>query len=248
LRSLGVFGRPPAQAGRSQLELLVSVILIVATLLLILNGTNFLQSAERWAGESAKLNLIMVMLNVALIIAGLRRLADIQHDNERRIEAERRAAELASSDVVTRLANRKGLADQGMELRHKLEEAGRWMAVISIQLHRFKAINDRHGYETGDGMLRRIAAAVTEIAPEGAIAARLNGDEFALAFGLDAGDSRFAEQVATDVLRRVTSPFDIGAAEKIGQRPLGQAGVLRRGHGTGADRPCRDRAGYSLCA
>lgn len=210
MRSRGVFGRPPAQAGRSQLELLVSVILIVATLLLILNGTNFLASAERWAGESAKLNLIMVMLNVALIIAGLRRLADIQYDNERRVEAERRAAELASSDVVTRLANRKGLADQGMELRQRLHETGRWMAVISVQLHRFKAINDRHGYETGDGMLRRIAAAITEIAPEGAITARLNGDEFALAFGIEAGVSKFAEQVATDVLRRVTSPFDIG--------------------------------------
>ena len=206
----GVFGQPSGERGRSELELLVSVILVVATLLLILNGTNFLASAQRWAGESAKLNMIMVMLNVALIIAGLRRLTDIQHDNERRVEAERRAAELASSDVVTRLANRKGLADQGMVLRRELEASGQWMALVSIQLHRFKAINDRHGYETGDGMLSQIATAVKEIAPEGAIAARLNGDEFALAFGIDPEDSATVEAVATDVLRRVTSPFDLG--------------------------------------
>lgn len=205
----GVKRAAPGEQGRAQPQLLVSLILVGATLLLILSGTNFLASAGRWAGESAKLNLIMVMLNVALIIAGLRRLADIQHENERRLDAERRAAELASSDVITRLANRKGLADRGHELRNELVERGQWLAVISLQLHRFKAINDRHGHETGDELLRRIAAAVTGIAPEGAIAARINGDEFALAFGIDQGAQAEAEGVAAEVLRRVTAPFDL---------------------------------------
>ena len=211
-RRSGISGSSRQQAterGRSQPQLLISFILVGATLLLILSGTNFLASAGRWAGDSAKINLIMVMLNVALIIAGLRRLADIQHENERRLDAERRAAELASSDVVTRLANRKGLADRGHELRRELIASDRWMAVISLQLHRFKSINDRHGYETGDELLRRIAAAVTEIAPEGTIAARINGDEFALAFAIDAGAERQAEEIAAHVLRRVTAPFDL---------------------------------------
>ncbi len=185
------------------------MILVGATLLLILIGTNFLASAGKWAGESARLNLIMVMLNVALIIVGLRRLADIQHDNERRMDAERRAAELASSDGVTGLANRKGLADRGHELRQELIESGRSMAVISLQLHRFKAINDRHGYEAGDTLLRRIAAAVSEVAPEGAIAARINGDEFALVFAIDSGAVAQAEQAAAGLLQRVTAPFDL---------------------------------------
>ena len=206
----GASRRPAGERVRLQPQLLISVILVGATLLLILSGTNFLASAGKWAGESAKLNLIMVMLNVALIIAGLRRLADIQHENERRLDAERRAAELASSDVVTKLANRKGLADRGHHLREELRSAGRWMAVISLQLHRFKAINDRHGYETGDSLLRRIADAVTQIAPDGAIAARINGDEFALAFAIDAEAVAQAEQTAALVLRRVTAPFDLG--------------------------------------
>ena len=203
--------RPAAEGGHAhpQPQLLVSVILVGATLLLILSGTNFLATTGRWAGESAKLNLIMVMLNVALIIAGLRRLADIQSDNERRADAERRAAELASSDVVTKLANRKGFADRGHDLRRELIDGGRGMAVILLQLHRFKAINERHGYETGDALLRRIAAAVSESAPDGAIAARINGDELALAFGIDPGDSARAEEVAAEVLRRVTAPFDL---------------------------------------
>ena len=205
----GTSRRSAAEGGRSQPQLLISVILVGATLLLILSGTNFLSSAERWAGESAKLNLIMVMLNVALIIAGLRRLADIQHENERRLDAERRAAEIASSDVVTKLANRKGLADRGHDLRGELISDGRWMAVVSLQLHRFKSINDRHGYETGDEMLRRIATAISEITPQETIAARINGDEFALAFAIDRGAEAEADKIAAGVLRRVTAPFDL---------------------------------------
>ena len=102
----GIWGasrRPAGERVRPQPQLLISVILVGATLLLILSGTNFLASAGKWAGESAKINLIMVMLNVALIIAGLRRLADIQHENERRLDAERRAllnATLADRDKI----------------------------------------------------------------------------------------------------------------------------------------------------
>lgn len=205
----GVKRAAPGELSRAQPQLLVSLILVGATLLLILSGTNFLADAERWAGESAKLNLIMVMLNVALIIAGLRRLADIQQENERRVDAERRAAELASSDIVTKLANRKGFADRGHDLRQNLVDRGQWLAIISLQLHRFKAINDRHGHETGDELLRRIAAAVSSVVPEGAIAARINGDEFALAFGIEADITVEAEATAADVLRRVTAPFDV---------------------------------------
>ncbi|WP_118856702.1 putative bifunctional diguanylate cyclase/phosphodiesterase [Sphingomonas mesophila] len=225
--------RKPAER-RAPLELLVSVVVIVATLLLILNGTNFLASAERWAGDSAKLNLIMVMLNVALIIAGLRRLSEIQNDNERRLDAERRAAELASSDIVTRLANRKGLADRGQELRATLIATGQWMAVVSLQLHRFKSINDRHGYETGDALLRLIAAAVREIAPKDAIAARINGDEFALAFAIAPGAAGECEKVAAEVLRRVTAPFDLaGKMLQVGA----YAGIAT---GDAADSPLPD--------
>lgn len=202
--------KPIAERRQSRPELLVSVILVGATMLLILNATNFLSSAGRWAGESAKINLIMVMLNVALIIAGLRRLADIQNENERRLDAERRAAEMASSDMVTRLANRKGLADRGQLLRSELIGCGRWLAVISLQLHRFQSINDRHGYETGDNLLRKIAAAVSDTVPDETICARINGDEFALAFAVDRDAVERADQVATDVLRKVTAPFDVG--------------------------------------
>lgn len=188
---------------------MVSAVLAVAVLILILTGTTLAAELERWVGERVKLLLVLVFLNVALIIAGLRRLADLNHQNERRIEAEQRGAYLASSDAATGLANRKGMADRGQQLLDELTARGGWLAVVSIRLHRFKLINDRHGYDIGDMMLRRIAGAIGKSIPPSAIAGRLNGDEFALAIPIDEEKSGVAEKIATDVLRAITCPFEI---------------------------------------
>lgn len=223
---------------RAQPELVVSVILTVAVLLLILTGTTVAAELERWAGERVKWLLVVVLLNVALIIFGLRRLADLNYENERRLEAEHRAAHLASSDAATGLANRKGMADRGEQLRAELATRGGWLAVVSVRLHRFKAINDRHGYDIGDIMLRRIAGAITGAIPADALAGRLNGDEFAVAIPIEAEQAAAAERIATDVLRCITCPFEIdnrmlqtGAYAGIAAGPAADIGLpdlLRR--------------------
>ncbi len=201
-------GRTRGQSG-AQPELLVSVILIVATLLLILNAVAFFSNAKLTGSMTPEVALIVVVLNVAMIIWGLRRLADLQHESERRADAERRAAHLATTDIVTGLANRKGLADAGQLLRDRLAAEGRHLAIISLQLHRFKAINDRHGYEVGDEFLRRIASAIGRLVPSDALVARLNGDEFAIALPVADFESGEVDNIATTVLRRVAAPFEL---------------------------------------
>jgi diguanylate cyclase (GGDEF)-like protein len=204
----GAAEREPVERGRPQPELLVSVILVVATLLLILNITNMFGGARFEDGMAPRIGLIILVLNVALILVGLRRLADLQHDEERRTDAAQRAAHLASTDLITGLANRKGLADRAGQLYRELAAEDRQLVVVTLQLHRFKTVNDRHGHSFGDRLLAAIGAAVETIAPPGAIVARLNGGEFAIAFASD-GDHKATETVATDILRRVTAPFDI---------------------------------------
>lgn len=192
---------------------LVTVILVAAVLMLIVNGTNFFNRALEQAGsnlgEGVRFTMVILTLNVALILVGWRRLADLQHEQEKRADAERRAAHIASSDVVTGLANRKGLADRGERLRETLVASGGGWGVASIRMHRFKAINDRHGYEAGDSMLRGIAAAIDRVLPDSAIAARLNGDEFAIAFPVNLANRAAAERTATQLLNVITSPFEV---------------------------------------
>src|SRR5207342_3367743 len=155
-------------------------ILIAAVVLLIWNGSEFFQKlsfARNGMGPDLKLALIALTLNVALILFGWRRYVDLVHEAEMRREGEARAALIASTDGMTGLLNRKGFADKGEELRQQTIDEGRQLVIFSLQLNRFKAINDRHGYDVGDAMLRTIAAELEQSAEAGHLVARLAGDE-----------------------------------------------------------------------
>jgi hypothetical protein len=98
--------------------------MVVATLvtgmgMLIWNGSSFvrrLSIAEGQFSLSIKVAAVALCLNVALILFGWRRYADLQHETERRIEDEVRAEIIASTDGMTGLLNRKGLARRARAL------------------------------------------------------------------------------------------------------------------------------------
>ena len=117
---------------------------------------------------------------------------------------------LATTDPITGLANRKGFADGGERLLASARDRGEQLVVFSIQIHRFKLVNDQHGYDTGDQLLKCLAATLIEQLGEGAIIARLSGDEFAAALAIDPADAGRAERLAEAALREITRPFTIG--------------------------------------
>jgi diguanylate cyclase (GGDEF)-like protein len=179
--------------------------------LLIWNGSEFFQQlteARNGLNPGLKIVLIALTLNVALILFGWRRYVDLQHEAEMRQQGEERAALIASTDGMTGLLNRKGFADHGEELRCRAVEDGLELVIFSLQLHRFKAINDRHGYDIGDRMLRMIASSLDQLAGPGDLVARLAGDEFAIALAAPRGDFPEVEQLADRMLRSVTRPME----------------------------------------
>ena len=191
---------------------LTLAILIGAVMLLIWNGTTFfsqMSSAGEDLGREARIAGIALTLNVALILFGWRQYVDLQHEAELRTDGERRAAVLASTDAHTGLLNRKGFADRAQALGQRAGQAGQQLAIVSIQINRFKAVNDRHGYEVGDALLRSIAAAMIEALDPQVEIARLSGDEFAVALALDADQSGEVERAAESVLHAITAAFSI---------------------------------------
>ena len=191
--------------------MLVLGILIAAMVLLIWNGSEFFQQltkARNGLGPDLKIALIALTLNVALILFGWRRYVDLQHESEMRQQGEERAALIASTDGMTSLLNRKGFADRGEELRCRAADEGRQLVIFSLQLHRFKAINDRHGYDVGDRMLRMIASSLDELAGSDHLVARLAGDEFAIALAAPRDELPEAEKLAELMLRAVTRPME----------------------------------------
>lgn len=185
-------------------------ILIAAVLLLIWNGSSFFQQLSVVGadlGREARVASTALTLNVALILFGWRQYVDLLHEAELRADGERRAAILASTDAHSGLLNRKGFADRARALCQRASESGRHLVILSIQINRFKAVNDRHGYEVGDTLLRSIAGAMTGALDEGAEIARLSGDEFAVAWAIDPEQAGIAEQAAQSVLHSITHRF-----------------------------------------
>ena len=186
-------------------DAVVLTVLITAVMLLIWNGSTFFQQL-RIAGDvgpEVRIASTALTLNVALILFGWRRYVDLHHEAELRQEQERHAAVLASTDPVTGLYNRKGFADHVAELCARGSSSGCHLAIISFQVQRFKAINDQHGYDIGDRLLKGISDALADELGPGAVIARLSGDEFAVALELAPADIRRAEQFVRSANARV---------------------------------------------
>jgi diguanylate cyclase (GGDEF)-like protein len=190
-------------------DALVLVVLIVAVMLLIWNGSAFFRhlSIVGDLGSEVRIASTALTLNVALILFGWRRYVDLQHEAELRVEQEHHAVILATTDPVTGLYNRKGFADHVTELCARGQSSGSSLVVISFQVQRFKAVNDQHGYETGDRLLKAIANALLDELGRDAVIGRLSGDEFAVALKCDPSEVHMAERSAEGVLRAVSRPF-----------------------------------------
>jgi diguanylate cyclase (GGDEF)-like protein len=118
---------------------------------------------------------------------------------------------LAFHDSLTGLPNRS-LFDDRLELAlARCRRDGGNLAVLFLDLDRFKRINDTLGHEAGDRLLRAVADRLRDCVREEDTIARVGGDEFVLlAAGVGDADARM---LAEKVLRSITSePFSIPGA------------------------------------
>ena len=110
--------------------------------------------------------------------------------------------DLARTDVVTGLLNRAGLNHELVERLMELPD-GRQLALLWLDLDRFKEINDMLGHAVGDRVLSEVAARLRSQAPENAVIARFGGDEFIIACQVaDRGEcERLANAVSAELAR-----------------------------------------------
>ena len=131
-------------------------------------------------------------------------------DITERKNAEARISFLATRDPLTELPNRvlfKDRLEQGLLAARR---AGQSLALMFIDLDRFKQINDSLGHQVGDMLLKEVAARMLGCIRKGDTLSRLGGDEFVVALeGLQ--QAEVAAQVADKITRSLARPFEIGS-------------------------------------
>ena len=217
---------------KARRDLIVLGVTIAAVMLLIWNGSAFfgrLRLAEQYYGPGLKVAYTALTLNLALILFGWRRYIDLQHEAERRLEGERMAHALATSDTVTGLYNRRGFCGEGMRVAALDAErgGGGWLTLLSVQIDRFRLVNERHGYEVGDAVLEQVASRIAGAAGANTFLARVGGDEFAIGLTRGEDERDGSERCAADVLRSLAQPveacgkiIDLGGFCGMAEAPL----------------------------
>ncbi len=130
-------------------------------------------------------------------------------DISERKQSEARISELATRDPLTNLPNRLLLSDRLARGIANVQREGSSLAVMFIDLDHFKRVNDTHGHEVGDGLLREVARRIGGLLRKGDTLARLGGDEFVVVLeGLKSAED--AGQVAQKIINLVSQPCEVG--------------------------------------
>jgi diguanylate cyclase (GGDEF)-like protein len=118
----------------------------------------------------------------------------------------------AQFDSLTSLLNRASLYDH-IDTWIKAESTrGKPMSVVYLDLDGFKGINDTHGHEAGDKVLRHVAASIRDSVRSTDVVARLGGDEFVVLLP-EVGDLSEVARIADQMARAIAQPLSYGESE-----------------------------------
>nr|WP_300988755.1 GGDEF domain-containing phosphodiesterase [Thiocapsa sp.] len=142
----------------------------------------------------------------------LDRVLIVHQDVTRRKESEERALHLVQHDPLTGLPGRSLLEPMAAQMLAGAGRSGRRLAVLFVDLDRFKAINDTYGHAAGDEVLRQTAQRLCASFRADDLVARLGGDEFVIVLAniRDEDDAATAAGTAVAALAR---PYPVAEQE-----------------------------------
>jgi len=118
----------------------------------------------------------------------------------------------ALHDPLTRLPNRMLLMDRTRQALARLHRGPGVVALLFVDLDRFKAVNDNLGHDVGDDLLIAVSGRLQELMRDSDTVARLGGDEFVI-LAEDIESDGEALALAERVLHAMKEPFAVGSAE-----------------------------------
>lgn len=142
----------------------------------------------------------------------------------------RQLQELATTDPLTQLLNRRGFENEMRKSLSRAERSGEEGILIYIDLDGFKSINDHHGHGAGDEVLQSVARHMSQFIRDTDVLARIGGDEFVLVLtGLPVEIGRQRAVHLEQILNSITVEWDgllISVAASVGAQVYGTGDTL----------------------
>jgi diguanylate cyclase (GGDEF)-like protein len=170
------------------------------------------QSIER-AFEVGASDFIPKPIHLSVVNQRVRRIIDATR-------AERHVQHLAYNDALTGLPNRLLFMEQLNQAIERTAEHSGMLAVLFLDLDRFKFINDTLGHEVGDKLLAAMAQRLKGCVRADDCVARLGGDEFTVLLD-ELPNAAVAASVAQNICRTVSSPMVIDGQEIVVTASIG---------------------------
>ena len=176
--------------------------------------------------------LLGVVLTLLLAAGGIlfarRTLLRLQSAEAQQRTAEQRLAQLAHFDALTGLANRSLFQDRLAQAIARAHRSERRIALLFLDLDRFKEINDSLGHEAGDRVLQEAGARLRRNLREGDSVARLGGDEFTVILE-DVESTEQVRGVAQKLLHAFAEPMAFAGRDLFVTLSIGVALYPRDG-------------------
>ena len=141
-------------------------------------------------------------------------------DLSQRRQTEERLRYLSHYDELTGLANRSLFRERLHEVAERARQDDLRLALLHVDLDRFKLLNDSLGHEVADQLLRQMARRLIQAAPEAHTVARLAGDEFTILLD-DYGSLSALARMASRLLSKLRMPMDVGGHELVVSASVG---------------------------
>lgn len=151
----------------------------------------------------------------------------------------------ASTDPLTGLANRTQLELSFEHMIAQAQRSGEKLGVLFIDLDGFKPINDNHGHEAGDALLREVSERIRKRVREADQVARMGGDEFVIILW-DINDAEGLYRIGRTLLEELNSPYIWNSIHLRMGASIG--GCIYPDHGDSAADllRCADKAMYTI--
>lgn len=124
------------------------------------------------------------------------------------VAIEQKAAYESTHDSLTNLPNRTLFIDRLQQATHSAKRDGLTLAVLLLDIDRFKEVNDTLGHYNGDRLLKQVALRLSGIIREADTLARIGGDEFGFLLQ-SPGSASDIEKVAKKIKKSLSTPFSL---------------------------------------